>query len=230
VTRWIAPAACLLAISCSDLNDAGGGVVALEVTVPSPPIVEVNETLQLSARALNKDGDSVAASIVWSAGDPTITVDPSSGVLTGVSPGTGRVQASVGTLTSGLFTFSVIAPADTIIIAGDSVFTVAPDVPASAPLAVRVESFTPAGPVEARPVIYTLTSPDPATIPPTVAFPNGLSEDTAATGADGTVTALTLTRIAGLTAPDTAIVTVRATRTRGAVVPGSGQRFIVLFQ
>jgi hypothetical protein len=41
---------------------------------------------------------------------------------------------------------------------------------------------------------------------------------------------MTLSRIAGLAAPDTAIVTVRAARTRGAAVPGSGQRFLVLFQ
>jgi hypothetical protein len=228
VTRWIMPAALALGAGCSNLNEVDG-VVALEVTLPAPAIVEVNESLQLSARALNKDGDSVAAPIVWTAADPTLTVDASSGLLTGVAPGTGRVQASLGTLTSGVLTFSVIAPADTIIIAGDSVFTVAQDVAASAPLAVRVESFAPAGPVEGRSVIYTLTSPDPATTSPTVAFPNGQSEDTAVTAADGTIPTVTLTRLAGLTAPDTTIVTVRATRTRGTVVPGSGQRFIVLF-
>lgn len=224
------PVALALAAGCSNLNEVNGGVVALEVTLPAPSIVEVNETLQLSARALNKDGDSVAAQIVWTAADPTLTVDASSGLVTGVSPGTGRVQASLGTLTSGVLTFSVIAPADTIIIQGDSVFTVAQDVTASGPLTVRVESFSPAGPVEGRSVIYTLTSPDPATTTPTVALPNGQSEDTAATAADGTISTVTLSRLAGLTPPDTAIVTVRAARTRGAVVPGSGQRFLVLFQ
>lgn len=229
MTRWIMPAALALAVGCSDLNEVDGGVVALEVTLPAPAIVEVNESVQLSARALNKDGDSVAAPIVWTAADPTLIVDASSGLLTGVAPGTGRVQASLGTLTSGVLTFSVIAPADTIIIAGDSVFTVAQDVSASAPLAVRVESFAPAGPVDGRSVIYTLTSPDPASTSPTVAFPNGQSEDTAVTAADGTIPTVALTRLAGLTAPDTAVVTVRATRTRGTVVPGSGQRFIVLF-
>lgn len=229
MTRWIVPAALALAAGCSNLNEVGGGVVALEVTLPSPAIIEVNESLQLSARALNKDGDSVAAAIVWTAADPTLTVDASSGLLTGVAPGTGRVQASEGTLTSGVLTFRVIAPADTIIIAGDSVFTVAPGIDASAPLVVRVESFDPAGPVEGRSVIYALTSPDPATTSPTVVFPNGQSEDTAVTAVDGTIPAMVLTRLAGLTSPDTAIVTVRATRTRGTVVPGSGQRFIVLF-
>jgi hypothetical protein len=39
-----------------------------------------------------------------------------------------------------------------------------------------------------------------------------------------------LIRVVGQTAPDTAIVQVRANRTRGTPVPGSGQRFIILFQ
>ena len=228
--RGLAPVAFVLAAGCSNLNEVEGGVVAIEVTAPSPSTIEVHETLQLSARALNKDGDSIAANIVWSAGDTTLTVDPSTGVLTGVTPGNGRVQASVGSLRSGVLTFSVIAPADTIILSADSVLTVAADAAVSAPLVVTVRSFSPDDPVDARPVIYTVTVPDPATTSPTVAFPNGLSEDTAATATDGTVTSVTLGRIANIAAPDTAIVTVRATRTRGSVVPGSGQRFIVLFQ
>jgi hypothetical protein len=224
------PAAALVAAGCSNINEVSGGVVALEVTVPSPATIEVNESLQLSARALNKDGDSVAADIVWSVGDTTVNVDASTGVLTGVFPGTGRVQASVGSLNSGVFSFTVIAPADTIIIAGDSVITVATDVVSSTPLAVRLESLHPAGVAGPRPVIYTLTSPDPVTNPPTVAFPNGQSEDTSTSASDGTVSDIILSRVAGLTAPDTAIVAVRSTRTRGSTVPGSGQRFIVLFQ
>jgi hypothetical protein len=230
VIRWLAPIALALAAGCSNLNEVEGGVVALEVTLPSPLIIEVNETLQLSARALNKDGDSVAANIVWSAGDTTLTVDASTGVLTGHSPGTGRVQASVGSLTSGVLTFNVIAPADTIILGPDSVLTVAADSAASAPLVVTLQSFSPAGPVDGRPIIFTVTSPDPATTTPSVAFPNGLSVVTDSTAADGTISTVTLGRIAGVTAPDTAIVTVQATRTRGSVVPGSGQRFLVLFQ
>jgi hypothetical protein len=224
------PAATLVFAGCSNINEVSGGVVALEVTVPSPAIIEVGESLPLSARALDKNGDSVAATIVWSVGDTTLTVDASTGVLTGAFPGTGRVQANVGSLNSGVFSFSVIAPADTILITGDSVLTVATDAVASAPLAVTLQSLHPAGAAGPRPVIYTLTSPDPATVPPTVAFPNGQSEDTSTSAADGTVTDVILSRAAGLTAPDTAIVTVRASRTRGATVAGSGQRFIVLFQ
>jgi hypothetical protein len=230
VIRWLALVAFVMAAGCSNLNEVEGGVVAIQVTEPTSQIIEVNESLQLSARALNKDGDSVAAAIVWSAADPTLTVDPSTGLITGVSPGSGRVQASVGSLRSGVLTFNVIAPADTIILGPDSVLTVAPDSAASAALVVTLQSFSPPGPVEGRQVIYTVASTVPASTSPTVAFLNGLAEDTATTATDGTVTSVVLGRIAGVTAPDTAIVTVRASRTRGSVVPGSGQRFIVLFQ
>jgi hypothetical protein len=54
--------------------------------------------------------------------------------------------------------------------------------------------------------------------------------DTFLTAADGTVSTVTVAPVAGTTPPDSVIVEVRAARTRGAVVPGSGQRFIVRFQ
>jgi hypothetical protein len=41
---------------------------------------------------------------------------------------------------------------------------------------------------------------------------------------------VTVNRVSGRTAPDSAIVTVSATTATGSVVPGSGQRFIVRFQ
>jgi hypothetical protein len=44
------------------------------------------------------------------------------------------------------------------------------------------------------------------------------------------VSTVTLSRTPGTIAPDTAIVQVRANRRSASPVPGSGQRFIVLFQ
>jgi hypothetical protein len=124
----------------------------------------------------------------------------------------------------------VLARADTLIIAGDSVLTVATDVPASAAMLVRLESFNPAGPLAGRPVIYTITSPDLTALPHTVELPGAVLVDTVLTESDGQVSTMTLNRVAGVIAPDSAIVEVSAFRTRGAVVPGSGQRFIVHFQ
>ena len=124
----------------------------------------------------------------------------------------------------------MLAPADTLIIAGDSVLTVLSDVAASAAMLVRLESFNPAGPLADRPVIYSITSPDLTSLPHTVELPGAVLVDTVFTESDGQVSTMTLNRVAGIVAPDSAIVVVSAFRTRGAVVPGSGQRFIVHFQ
>jgi hypothetical protein len=78
-------------------------------------------------------------------------------------------------------------------------------------------------------VIYTVTSPPDVGLH-TVELPGGVLADTVLTGTDGAVSSVTLIRVNGTTQPDTAIVEVRAVRASGAAVPGSGQRFIVLFQ
>jgi len=228
VSRSALPLLFLVMLRCSDLTEGAGGVIGLEIRTPEVLIIEVGETLPLSARALDKNGDSVAAEITWRAPDATLTVDPLTGVITGISPGAGRVQAFAGQLASGLVQFTVIPSADTLILT-DSVFTVAPGVPASPPLVAQVQSFNPAGPLADRPVVYAITSP-PDIGPRTVELPGGVLIDTLTTGTDGAVSSVTLNRVAGIAQPDTAIVEVRAFRTHGAAVPGSGQRFIVVFQ
>jgi uncharacterized protein YjdB len=214
-------------LGCSGLDEGEGGVVGLEVRVPGPDSVEVGESIQLSAKPLNKEGDSVATTVTWVSADPTATVDATTGTLTGVSAGTARVQATVGSLASELITFAVVAPADTLILASDSIVALASDAVTSPPLTVQLSSLV-AGPLPNRGVIYALTSPDPAAGTPTVLLQGNVVSDTVATGTDGNA-ALALVVVTGSVPPDSAIVTVRAERTRGAVVPGSGQRFIIRF-
>lgn len=228
MSRSALPLLFLLVLGCSDLTEGAGGVIGLEIRTPEILTVEVGEMVPLSARALDKNGDSVAAEITWRAPDATLSVDPLTGVITGVSPGTGRVQAFTGQLASGLVQFTVIPSADTLIVT-DSIFTVAAGVPASPPLVAQLQSFNPAGPLADRPVVYAVTSP-PDVGPHTVELPGGVLIDTLATGTDGAVSSVTLNRVAGIAQPDTAFVEVRAFRTHGAAVPGSGQRFIVVFQ
>lgn len=216
-------------VGCSELPEAEQGVVGIEVRVPGPDTVEVGESIQLSAKPLDTNGDSVGTPVTWVSADPTATIDPSSGVLTGVSPGTARVQASVGGLSSALITFAVVAPADTLLVVGDSVIAAIATEPSSPPLTTQLQSFNPAGPLEGRGVIYAITSPDPAATTPSVLLAGGVVADTLVTAADGTASA-TLSVVAGATPPDTVIVTVRAERTRGAPVPGSGQHFLVVYQ
>jgi hypothetical protein len=215
----------LLVLGCSDLTEGAGGVVSVQIRTPELLTIEVGETVPLSAVAVDKDGNQVTSPIEWRAPDATLTVDPATGVITGVSVGTGRVQAFAGDLASALMQFTVIARADTLVVT-DSVFTVAPGVAASPPLVARLQTFSPPtpGPLAERPVVYTVVSP----VDGTVTLPGGLTA-TVNTGTDGAVSSVTLTRV-NLAQPLTAIVQVSATRTRGAPVPGSGQRFTVTFQ
>jgi uncharacterized membrane protein len=229
VRRWVRLVPLLVAAACSGLDEGEGGVVGLEIQFPENPTLEVGEQAQLSARALDVDGETVDAAIAWRASSDALSVDQT-GLVTGVEPGTGDVQAVVGALTSEGISFTVLAPADTLIIVGDSVFVlpIVADPPATANLVVRLESRSPVGPVASRPVIYEITQPV-AGATPVVTLAGGVQSDTILTVADGTAP-ITLSLVSGQTPPDTAIVEVRANRTRGSVVPGSGQRFIVLFQ
>jgi hypothetical protein len=213
---------------CSSLSEGAGGVVGLEITAPANRNLEVGESLQLSAVALDKDGNAVDAPITWQATSGTLAIDPN-GIVTGLTPGPGQVQAFTGSLASTVVSLTVIAGTDTLVLTGDSVVTVPAGVSNTNPLVVELRSLSPEGPAAARPVIYTVTSP-PDVGPHTVELPGGVLADTVQTGTDGAVSSVTLNRVNGTTQPDTAIVEVRAFRTHGAPVPGSGQRFIVLFQ
>ena len=215
---------------CSGLDEGEAGVVGIEVRVPGPDTLEVGESIQLAARPLDKNGDSVGTPVSWLSVDPTATIDAATGVLTGVSAGGARVQATVGALGSELITFAVIEPADTLVLTSDSIITLPTDAVISPALTARLDHFDPAGPVAlaGRGVIYALTSPDPAAGTPTVLLQGNVVADTLQTGSDGNATTA-LVVVTGSIPPDSAIVTVRAERTRGAAVPGSGQRFIIRF-
>jgi hypothetical protein len=96
---------------------------------------------------------------------------------------------------------------------------------------VSVQSFSPPGTViSGWPVVYSITSPPDVGGPHTVELPGAVLTDTVPTGTDGAVSTVTLNRVAGIAQPDTAIVEVRSSHTRGEPVSGSGQRFIVIFQ
>jgi Bacterial Ig-like domain (group 2) len=217
-------------LGCSGLDESEAGVVGIEVSYPGPDTLEVGQSIQLSARPLNKDGDSVGTAVTWVSVDPTATIDAATGVLTGVSAGGARIQATVGALGSQLITFAVIDPADTLVLTSDSIVTLAAGAVASGPLTAGLDHFTPAGlvPLASRGVIYALTSPDPAAGTPTVLLQGNVVSDTLPTGSDGNAST-TLVVVTGSIPPDSAIVTVRAERTGGATVPGSGQRFIIRF-
>lgn len=228
--RWLPLLSLLAAMGCSGLDEGEGGVVGLEIELPEFTTLEVGEQSQVTARALDADGEIVDAAIAWRSSTDDATVD-AAGIVTGVAPGQADVQASVGSLTSERVSFTILAPADTIVIVGDSVFVIpiGADPPATATPTARLDSRTPPGPLAEREVIFEITRPVAGGTPIVQIGSAGAQGDTVTTSAEGTATVV-VSGVAGQVPPDTAIVEVRASRTRGAPVPGSGQRFIVLFQ
>ena len=224
--------------ACSDVTAGEGGVVALEVRPPVPPQVEVGDTIQLSARGLDRNGDSIAAAISWRTADPAnVFIDAATGRVTGLTAGTvGRVQAVETTLASDLILLTVVAGADTVEVP-EAPIVVDAAAGVSAPLVARVAAVSDtavsgfAG-VPNRALIYTIVDPvfaDPAAR--TVELTGFGVTATVQSGPDGLpIAPITVSRIAGQPTPATVLVEVRVERRSGALVPGSGQRFTVTFQ
>lgn len=226
--------AVLALAACSDLSSSDETVVALQVTSPPGSTVEVGDTVTYTVVALNRNGDSIAATIRWSTPDTAIlAVDSLSGVVLGKKPGPGRVQAISDGLVSPLNILTVFASADTLILVPpDTVRLDTLTATNTSPLVARLESFNPVGPVAGRVIIYTVVEPVFANAADrTVEFGTGGLADTAVTAANGEpVDAVTIARIPGITPPDSAIVEIRATRYKNnQPVPGSGQRWIIRF-
>jgi hypothetical protein len=227
--------ASLLAVAaCSDLSSSDDSVVALQVTAPPGAVVEVGDTVQYTAVALNRDGDVIPEPIYWATPDTaTIAVDSLTGLVLGKLPGPGRVQARSQGLVSPLNIVTVLASPDTLILEPPDTITVDTLVNTTTPpLVARLEAFTPPAPVSGRPIFYDVVEPlfaDPADR--TVEFGNGALADTATTGSNGEpLVPISLARINGVAPPDSVIVEIRATRYQDAQpVPGSGQRWIIRF-
>ncbi|HEU4828136.1 MAG TPA: hypothetical protein VFT04_02970 [Gemmatimonadales bacterium] len=222
--------------ACANISDDGTGVIALEVQQPVPPFVEVGDTIALSARALDREGNPVDVPIEWRTPDPAnIFVEAGTGRIAGITPGTSaRVQATQGSLVSDLISLTVVARADTLEVPPDTL-TVDPLSTTSPALAPRVATLVEGAYVglPGRAVIYEIVEPafaDPAARTVEITGTGALA-DTVSSGPDGLPQApVSLSRVTGLTAPDTVEVAVRVLRRSGALVPGSGQRFVVAFQ
>jgi hypothetical protein len=204
--------------------------VALETRLPNPAAVEPGDTLQLRARALNADGDSVEADIVWITPDTTISLESTGRLTTDTTAGQGRVQASVGNLRSNLETFTIRRRSDTLSLTDPVAITVPATDSASASLVARILSVTPdtVG-ISGSSLLYQVV--DSATFRDVVHFQGGGQSLRASTGTEGSpTTPVTLRRNPDATFPATVTVQVSATRPSGATVPGSGQTFSITFQ
>jgi hypothetical protein len=221
----------LVAIGCSNLPSGEGGVVALELRLPSPAAVELNDTLRLRARALNADGDSVADTVYWRTLDDTVLtiVDSIGLVTTSKTSGQARVQAHVGGLRSDIVILTIRPPSDTLLLTVGDTITVPAGDPASGTLGAAVQSTSPAAGVAGTSILFEVI--DAVAAQGKVEFSNKGLLLRATTGTDGApVTPVTLRKVAGQAPPATVQVRVSATRPSGVAVPGSGQAFTLLFQ
>lgn len=223
-------------VSCSNAGELADGVIEIQVTAPQPPIIDFGDTTRYIAIPLNQAGDSVGAPVVWvTPDDSTIKIiDPATGLVTGAKPnGTGRLQAVLGTLTTGFFTLTIRARPDTIIMPADSIQTVVTGDVSSLPLLPVLASYNPAGPVNLRRLTFTVVKPTFAdtTGVQNVALTNLHLVDSVLTTTDGTPAAeIIVSRVPGRAAPDSVLIAVTAKQASGNPVPGSGQMFLVLFE
>jgi hypothetical protein len=221
--------------ACSNLSTDTDTPIALEIRAPAGvsggnPLVEISDSFQLTARALNQDGDSIAAPLTWRTADTALVdLGPSTGIIRGKKVGIARVQVTSGSLTSDLVSFSVVPYAESlVVIPPDSARIGAADT-ASAPLVSELDTLNPAGPLAGRVILYQVDS----------IF--GQPGDTASLGGGGMVRAVPTSTlgqpatpvyvrpIPALPRPDSVTVRVSAFRPSGDSIPGSGQRFIIRF-
>jgi hypothetical protein len=218
-------------LACGSIPSDANGVISLEVRAPLAPVVEPNDTIQLSAVARNINGDSVGVQIIWrTPDDTTISVD-SLGKVTGDSligvPRTrsGRVQAVVGSIVSPLVVFKVILAEDTLAILGDDSIRVASSDTLSPALMARIRSFTPDSSegVAGRSITFEVDSVFPDADTANVRLSPGIKRlITTATGASGAPTdSVHVVLVNSTPRPDSVLVKIGATRPSGTPVPGS---------
>jgi hypothetical protein len=219
-----------LLLGCSDLSGTKGGVVALELRLQTPPVVEQFDTLVLVARALDADGREVATDIFWRSPDSILVVDSTGSVTTDSSSGSGRVQARTGSLLSDLTLLEIHRRSDTVVLTAPTTLTVPGSDTASAAMVAALQSLAPdtVGISNGR-LLYEVVETAAAT--GKLRFQGGGLSLRAATSLTGQpVSPVTLRKVPGATPPSTVTVRVSATRPSGLAVPGSGQLFTVNFQ
>jgi hypothetical protein len=223
--------------ACSNLSDNSEGIATLDVRLPVNFYLEQGRPLTLTAVARNASGDSVAANIVWRTPDTTITVDSTSGTVTGLySTGKGRVQVAVlgsDAFVSGIenLAFTLTAPADTLLLTGADSLNAATDSLGTQITGLVVQGGTPLVGVTGRPVSFTIVDPAPVDSP-TVVLTSSFSlhvRDSTFTDVNGLAGALTVLAFRGKRAPDRVVIRADALHPSGDPIPGSGRRFVIRF-
>ncbi len=226
--------------ACTVITGDLDRIVAIDLLGPVMPRLEEATTLQLEVRVLDAEGDVVADPPVrWAVldtGQVGFTIQEDNGLITGLAPGSGRVQARVEELRSGVVSVTVTAAPDSLAAPGDVrvVFPVAN--PASPPLVTLVLDLT-TTPGEAlalsgKLVRYATVEPAPGE-PAAAGFALIGGEDPhlvdATSGANGQAS-VTVEVTDAAVLPDSAIFDASAVTAAGAAVAGSPIRFVVIFE
>jgi hypothetical protein len=222
-------------------------VIAIEILGATTRTVEEGDTLRLVARAVSAAGAIVPdAQIAWGildvdSGQVGFTIESETGLVTALSPGSGRVRARVGELTSGTVVVTVSAAPDSVSPQGPTRITVGATATMSAPLLVTVVDLTtsPGSPLALPGKAVHFVTIDPA---PGSAAADGFYLSVAgagpgadphrvevATGTDG-LASVVVARQTGVPQPDSASIDAVALTARGDTVPGSPVRFLVVFE
>ncbi|HEV8266475.1 MAG TPA: hypothetical protein VGQ06_16120 [Gemmatimonadales bacterium] len=212
-------------LACGQLGTDVDHVVALEIVLPDSGRVEVTDTVQPRARALNGRGDSVAATIYWSSLDTGIVavVDSETGMSFAVAVGTGRLQARAGSLHSNPQSILVLARLTSASAAGPVRDTVTVSAPDSLSDSLAVQAWAGTSGAPNRPVAYAAAIyPAGAT---TVTF-----VPTATVRTDTGGIAVARLRLATGPIPDSVVVSAAVRRPNGTDVPGSPVTFVVEFR
>ncbi len=123
----------VLFAACTVITGDLGRIIAIEIDGTAARNLEENDTITLSARAIDAAGDTVPdAIIVWEllVADSGTAVtgfelDSTTGIIQATTPGHGRVRARVDDLRSDTISIVVTGAPDSIAASGDTLLTMA---------------------------------------------------------------------------------------------------------
>jgi len=194
------------------------------VTLPDSGRVEVTDSFFPSARGLNGNGDSIAATVFWSSFDTLLlrVLDSTTGVSRGDSVGTAHIQARVDQLRSSPQEVRVLARLDSMAPASALVDTVGTTPTDTLSGALKIQTVAFGGTADKRRVVYGLTI-YPASGPVVTLVPN----DTVNTVADGSASVQVKVDLQAAILPDSIVVSAAMQRFHGGPLPGSPVTFVV---
>jgi len=227
-------------LACGNITGDLDRIIAIELAGDLETSLVEGSTLLLEATAFDAAGDSVpGAEIFWrildvDSGQIGFTLDSVTGLVTGVSPSSARVQARVENLRSGALTVTITGAPDSLIASSDSIITFSTPQTKSPPILVQVLDLTttpgqalglggitvqftlPGGPLTSA----FLTLADSA-----VGDGAAVETETSGTGAAQVFLAL----VEGVPGPDTVMVEAAVLSAANTPIPGSPTRFTVIF-